>query len=80
MDHSRQERPHHISYCPPPPHTGKFLPDGPTDILEVDFLRGQKFSFEILRKKKCKNRINTWSICGKHKEKKLKNRLKCIIF
>ena len=25
-----------------------------TDILKVDFLRGQNFSFEILRKNKCK--------------------------
>ena len=42
------------------------------DILKVDFLRGQNFSFEILSKKKegkyhTKNRL----ICVKHEEKNL---------
>ena len=69
---SREALPYFLLSSAPPRHTGKFLPDGPTDILELDFLRGQKFNFEILRKKKCKNRINSRLICGKHKEKNRK--------
>ena len=43
-----------------------------TDILKVDFLRGQNFSFEILRKKKCKNITKNHLICVKHEEKNCK--------
>ena len=40
-----------------------------SDILNVDFLRRQKFSFKILRKKKWKNITKNHLICVKIKEK-----------
>ena len=40
------------------------------DILKVDFLRGQIFSFEILRKKKWKNITKNHLICVKNDNKK----------
>ena len=43
-----------------------------TEILKVFFLRGQNFSFEILRKKKCKNITKNHLICVKHGEKTAK--------
>ena len=43
-----------------------------SDILKVDFLRGQNFSFEILHKKKCKNIPKNHLIYVKHEEKTLK--------
>ena len=42
------------------------------DILKVDFLCSQNFSFEILRKKKCKNITKNHLICVKHEEKTVK--------
>ena len=38
----------------------------------IFFLRGQNFSFEILRKKKCKNITKNHLICVKHGEKNCK--------
>ena len=43
-----------------------------TDILKVDFLRGQNFIFEILRKKKCKNHTKNHIKCVNHEEKTVK--------
>ena len=40
-----------------------------SDIIKVDFLRGQNLRFEILRKKKRKNHTKNHIICGNHKEK-----------
>ena len=59
------------------PPVGLQLPDGevrqdPADILKVDLLRCQKFSFNILRKKKCKNITKNHIICVKHEETNLK--------
>ena len=48
------------------------------DILKVYFLRSQNFSFEIWRKKKCKNITTNQLICVKPEEKTVKG-LKCMI-
>ena len=45
-----------------------------TDILKVDFLRGQNLIFQILRKKKWKNITKNQLICVKNEEKTVKTR------
>ena len=50
------------------------------DILRADFLRGQSFSFEIFRKKKCKNITKNFLLCVKREEENIQKRLKCINF
>ena len=42
------------------------------DILKVDFLLGQNFSFQILSKTKCKNITKNHLICVKHEENNVK--------
>ena len=50
------------------------------DILKVVFLRGPNFSFEILRKIKCKNFTSNPLICVKQEEEKTVKEVKMHIF
>ena len=43
-----------------------------TDIIQIDFLRGQNLNFEILRKKMWKNITKNHLICVKNEEKTVK--------
>ena len=51
-----------------------------TDIIKLDFVCGQNFSFEISHKKKCKNINKNNLICVKHEENFVKRGLNALFF